>query len=383
MASLPIPTPDAQAHSAQLSQRIQHIIAERGGWIDFASFMQMALYTPHLGYYSGGQQKFGKGGDFVTAPELSPLFGLALANQVAQSLAHTGGDVLELGAGTGRLALNVLQGLGEQAQLPDHYYILDVSAHLRQVQKETLQAGLSSEVFARVQWLDAIPHQFTGVVLGNEVLDAIAVHLLVKHDGQWHERGVAFNGDFFWQDGPLSDASLVNDLPEDLPEGYVTEVCPAAKGLIATIASRFERGLMLMLDYGFGAREYYHPQRNQGTLMCHYQHYVHGDPFWQVGLQDITAHVNFTAIAETALAHGLHCAGYANQAQFLINCGITDLLKQIPNDLNDGRFLRSVSAVQKLLSPAEMGELFKAIALTKGLALPLRGFVQGDKRHTL
>jgi SAM-dependent MidA family methyltransferase len=383
MASLPIPSAQALAHSAQLQSLIQQHIQQQGGWIDFATLMHMALYTPSLGYYSGGAKKFGFGGDFVTAPEISPLFAQALANQVAQSLAHTGGDVLELGAGTGRLALNVLQGLGEQAQLPDHYYILDVSAHLRQVQQETLQAGLSSEVFARVQWLDAIPHQFTGVVLGNEVLDAIAVHLLVKHDGQWHERGVAFNGDFFWQDGPLSDASLVNDLPEDLPEGYVTEVCPAAKGLIATIASRFERGLMLMLDYGFGAREYYHPQRNQGTLMCHYQHYAHGDPFWQVGLQDITAHVNFTAIAETALAHGLHCAGYANQAQFLINSGITDLLKQIPNDLNDGRFLRSVSAVQKLLSPAEMGELFKAIALTKGLALPLRGFVQGDKRHTL
>jgi len=383
MASLPIPTPDAQAHSAQLSQRIQHTIAERGGWIDFASFMQMALYTPHLGYYSGGQQKFGRGGDFVTAPEMSPLFGQTLAQQIGQVLALSSGDVLELGAGRGKLALQVLQGLEATGCLPEHYFILDVSAHLRQVQQETLQAGLSPEVFARVQWLDAIPHQFNGVVLGNEVLDAIAVHLLVKQSGQWHERGVAFNGDFFWQDKPLSDASMVSDLPEDLPEGYVTEVCPAANGLIATIASSLESGLILMLDYGFGARAYYHPQRNQGTLMCHYQHYAHDDPFWQVGLQDITAHVNFTAIAETGLAHGLHCAGYANQAQFLMNCGITDLLTQIPNDLNDGRYLRAVSAVQKLLSPAEMGELFKVLALTKGVDASLMGFMQGDKRHTL
>lgn len=383
MASLPIPTPDALAHSAQLSQLIQHAIVEHDDWLDFAGFMQMALYTPYLGYYSGGQQKFGKGGDFVTAPELSALFGGVVARQVAQVLAVSGGDVLELGAGTGKLALQVLQGLEALAILPERYYILDVSAHLRQVQIETLKSGLSQEMFGRVVWLDAMPEKLTGVVLGNEVLDALAVHVVVKRDGAWLERGVAFDGGFDWQDRPLRDASLVMALPNDLPEGYVTEVCPAANGLIATLAKCLQEGLLLFVDYGFGAREYYHPQRNQGTLMCHYQHYAHGDPFWQVGLQDITAHVNFTAIAETALAHGLGCAGYVNQAQFLINGGITELLQKTPVNLEDTHYLSTVSAVQKLLSPAEMGELFKVIALSKGLELPLIGFVQGDKRHAL
>ncbi len=383
ISSLPTPSAEALAHSQQLLDLIQSHIVQAGGWLSFAAFMHTALYTPQLGYYSGGGKKFGVGGDFVTAPELSPLFGLTVANQVAEVLAQTGGDVLELGAGTGRLALKVLQGLQGQAQLPDHYYILDVSAHLRQVQQETLQADLPPEVFARVQWLDALPAQFTGVVLGNEVLDAIAVHLVVKKEGQWLERGVMFEGGLQWQDRPLENQTLVSHLPADLPEGYLTEVCPAANGLIASLANRLQQGMILMLDYGFGAREYYHPQRNQGTLMCHYQHYAHDNPLTLLGLQDITAHVNFTAIAETALENGLECLGYVNQAQFLINAGITDFLKQMPNDLTDGRYLRAASAVQKLVSPAEMGELFKVIALTKHLAPPLLGFVMGDKRHTL
>jgi SAM-dependent MidA family methyltransferase len=391
MASIPtgLPTPDADAQlrSQQLAQIIQQTIQKSQGWISFAEFMQMALYTPSLGYYSGGAQKFGDvlkgGGDFITAPELTPLFGLTVANQVAEVLAQTGGDVLELGAGTGKMALNVLQGLHVRQQLPNHYYILDVSAHLRHVQKETLQAGLPPEVLARVKWLDTLPEQLTGVVLGNEVLDAIAVHLVLRSNGKWLERGVSFEDGFQWQDRVLQNQSLVSQLPDDLPDGYLTEVCPAAHGLIASIANNLQQGMILMLDYGFGAREYYHLQRNQGTLMCHYQHHSQDNPLILLGLQDITAHVNFTTIAETALENGLECKGYVNQAQFLINAGITNLLKQIPNDLKDGRYLREVSALQKLVSPAEMGELFKVIALTKGISTPLIGFVQGDKRHML
>ncbi len=387
MASIPtrLPTPDADAQlrSQQLAQIIQQTIQKFNGWIPFATFMQQALYTPALGYYSGGGKKFGMGGDFVTAPEMTPLFGLTVANQVAEVLAQIGGDVLELGAGTGKLALSVLQGLHAQKKLPDHYYILDVSAHLRQVQKETLQSELPPEVFARVLWLDTLPEQFTGVVLGNEVLDAIAVHLVVKKNGEWLERGVIFENGFKWQDRPLENLNLVSHLPADLPEGYLTEVCPASNGLIASLANVLQSGMMLMLDYGFGAREYYHPQRNQGTLMCHFQQRSHDNPLILLGLQDITAHVNFTAIAETALENGLECMGYVNQAQFLINAGITELLEQMPNDIEDGRYLRAVSAVQKLVSPAEMGELFKVIALTKNIEPPLLGFAHGDKRHTL
>lgn len=391
MASIPtrLPTPDADAQlrSQQLAQIIQQSIQKSQGWISFSDFMQMALYTPSLGYYSGGAQKIGDalhgGGDFVTAPELTPLFGLTVANQVAEVLAQTGGDVLELGAGTGKLALSVLQGLEKHTQLPDHYYILEVSAHLRQVQQETLQENLPPELFARVKWLDTLPEQLTGFVLGNEVLDAIAVHLLVKSNGQWLERGVTFQDGMKWQDRVLQNQSLVSQLPNDLPDGFLTEVCPAANGLIASLACSLQKGMILMLDYGFGAREYYHPQRNQGTVMCHYQHHSHDNPLILLGLQDITAHVNFTAIAETALDNGLECLGYLNQAQFLINAGITEILQQIPNDLADGHYLRAVSAVQKLVSPAEMGELFKVIVLTKKIDFPLMGFLQGDKRHML
>jgi SAM-dependent MidA family methyltransferase len=391
MASLPkhLPTPDADAllRSQQLAQIIQQSIQKAGGWISFADFMHMALYTPGLGYYSGGAQKFGQAGDFVTAPEMTPLFGLSIANQVAEVLAQTGGDVLELGAGTGQLALSVLRGLADKNQLPAHYYILDVSAHLRQVQYETLQAGLSPATFARVKWLDDLPPKMTGLVLGNEVLDALPVHVLHKMPHGWRERGVAFDDDFVWQDAALSTSDLAKDLPNDLPLDYVTEVCPAAPALLNRLAAMLETGAILLIDYGFNAREYYHPQRNQGTLMCHYQHYAHSNPLIYVGLQDITAHVNFSQLVThldlPCSPVSMRVAGHCSQAQFLINCGITGFLQGMPNDLTDGRYMRAISAVQKLLSPAEMGDLFKVIAITKNCDAPLLGFVQGDKTHTL
>lgn len=373
----------AQQHCEKLLAHIQQRIQQQNGWISFAEYMQMALYTPHLGYYSGEANKFGRGGDFVTAPEISPLFAQALANQVAQVLDQVSGDVLELGAGTGRLAAGLLLRLDELGQLPQHYYILEVSANLRQRQQEYLQSILPADLFSRMQWLDTLPETLAGVVVGNEVLDAIPVHVLEWRAGQWWERGVGFDQQLVWQTRPLQDLSLVAHIDTRLlPEGYITEVCPAAQGLIASLANMLTRGLVLMPDYGFAASEYYHPQRMQGTLMCHYQHYAHDDPLIYPGLQDITAHVDFTAMAEAALAHGLDCAGYTNQAQFLINCGILQLLQQVPPE-ESARYLPMVAAVQKLLSPAEMGELFKVLALSKGLTLPLVGFLQGDKRHQL
>ncbi|MBF4989889.1 class I SAM-dependent methyltransferase [Methylophilus sp. QUAN] len=373
----------AQQHSDTLLAHIQQQVQQQGGWISFADYMQMALYTPHLGYYSGEANKFGRGGDFVTAPEISPLFSQALANQVAQVLQTTAGHVLELGAGTGKLAAGLLLRLAELEQIPQHYYILEVSANLRHRQQEYLQGILPVALYSRLQWLDTLPETLTGVVVGNEVLDAIPVHVVEWRAGQWLERGIGFDQQLVWQTQLLQDLSLVaaiDTLP--LPDGYVTEVCPAAQGLIASLATMLTRGLILMPDYGFAASEYYHPQRAQGTLMCHYQHYAHDDPLIYPGLQDITAHVDFTAMAETALANGLDCAGYTNQAQFLINCGILQLLQQVPPE-ESARYLPMVAAVQKLLSPAEMGELFKVLALSKGLALPLMGFLQGDKRHQL
>jgi SAM-dependent MidA family methyltransferase len=390
MPALPTPSAESKKYSQQLSDLVQQRIAQSGGWVNFSDFMHMALYTPNLGYYSGGSQKFGSildGGDFVTAPEITPLFSQALAKQVDQVVALTQGDILELGAGTGRLAADLLLALAGLRRLPNQYFIMEVSSHLRSVQRKTLQEKLPEALFKKLVWIDALPEGFVGLILGNEVLDAIPVHLLIKKNNALYERGVIFDGEFRWQDHALEDealSKLVN--ANQLPDEYLTEVCPAAIGLVHSLANTLAYGAILMLDYGFSEHEYYHPQRNQGTLMCHYQHYAHSDPLINIGLQDITAHVNFTAIAEAGLNQGLNLHGYCNQAQFLMSCGLLDLLaKESPENIE--AYLPMAAAVQKLMSPAEMGELFKVISFTKGIdedaGLTLIGFVSGDKSHTL
>ena len=383
MSSLPIPNAEAQAHSQQLAALIQKHIGQHQGWISFTDFMQMALYEPQLGYYSGGAKKFGHGGDFVTAPEISPLFAQTLANQAAQVLAATQGSILELGAGTGKLAADLLLALQDLNQLPGQYCIMEVSAHLRHIQRETMLAALPAGLMQRVVWLDTLPQNFTGMIIGNEVLDAIPVHLIHRTAQGLHERGVIFNDGFIWQDKRLSAGDLfeaANALA--LPQDYLTEICPAAFGLIASLAHVLEYGVIVMLDYGFPAREYYHPQRNLGTLMCHYQHYAHTEPLVYTGLQDITAHVDFTRIAHAGVNNGLMLAGFCSQAQFLMNCGILDLMSQVsPHDM--ANYAPLAAAAQKLLSPAEMGDLFKVIAFSKQFDAPLLGFTAGDKSHTL
>jgi SAM-dependent MidA family methyltransferase len=398
MQNLPIPSAEAQAQSAQLAALIQQKIAQAGGWISFAEFMQMALYTPDLGYYAGGARKFGQSGDFVTAPEISPLFAKTLARLASQIqgeldsqseakrgcpgvLACSDANILELGAGTGKLAADLLLELQELNALPKQYFILEVSAYLRQVQRETCLSKLPSVLFEKIVWLKTLPKKFNGLVLGNEVLDAIPVHILHKTESGWRERGVAFSDDFIWQDAELSVPNLTENLAVDLPIGYVTEVCQVASGLVRSLADCLETGAILLIDYGFSAREYYHPQRNQGTLMCHYQHYAHSNPLINIGLQDITAHVDFTSIAMLCKPTSMRLAGYVNQAQFLINCGILDILSQ--HSPNDAQYIKLAAAAQKYLSPAEMGELFKVIAFTKNLDVPLVGFKDGDKSHIL
>jgi SAM-dependent MidA family methyltransferase len=387
MASLPIPSPESRARSQQLANIIAQKIAENGGWIDFASFMRMALYMPAHGYYSGGAQKFGLQGDFVTAPEISPLFAQTVALQAEQVLAATQGNILELGAGTGKLAADLLIELDSLNALPAQYFILEVSDHLRQIQRETLLDKLSADLFKRVVWLQNLPSNFVGLVFANEVLDALPVHLLLKNGDTWQERGVAFDGDFTWQDAPLSEPDLAQHLPNDLADGYLTEVCPAATGLMNSLADCLQTGVILLIDYGFGAAEYYHPQRNLGTLMCHFQHYAHTNPLIHVGLQDITAHVNFTQIANSVLVDmpvepiSMRLAGYVSQAQFLINCGILSILQQHSPETAD--YMKQAAAAQKLLSPAEMGDLFKVIAISKNVDEMLIGFKTGDKSHTL
>ncbi|MDO9467814.1 MAG: SAM-dependent methyltransferase [Thiobacillus sp.] len=380
---LPVPSPDALAHSQRVTTHLQSLIDDAGGWIPFSCYMEAALYAPGLGYYAAGAMKFGAAGDFVTAPEMTPLFGRTLARAIAPVLAETGGEVLELGAGSGRLAADMLGELEQLGALPARYCILEVSADLRQRQQETLAREQPSLV-RRVQWLDALPAHFNGVILGNEVLDALPVEWVHWTDAGPRVRGVVREGDgFAWQDRSIADPELRTraEALDRVPD-YLSEINLAAEGLIAALASCLDRGLILMIDYGFSATEYYHPQRHMGTLRAHYRHHALDDPFYLPGLCDLTAHVDFSAVARAGMASGLTLAGFTSQAGFLLNSGLTELLMQTPAT-DAAAYLPQANAVQRLVSPAEMGELFKVIGLTKGGIAPLAGFARGDRQHTL
>ncbi|MFZ1712040.1 MAG: class I SAM-dependent methyltransferase [Nitrosomonas sp.] len=389
--NLPLPDPLARQHSDRLITLLREQINHAGGWLSFADYMQTVLYRPGMGYYSTNMAKFGESGDFVTAPEISSLFGQTLGRQAAQILAEIPhGSVLELGAGSGRLAVDMLLALEELGRLPLHYDILEVSATLRQRQQTTIKQSLP-HLAQRVRWLDTLPERFDGIMLANEVLDATPVHLTVWQNGNIFEQGVTWHDHaFFWQPRPLSNEvllSIAQRLPpaqhrEETGDRYLSEISLTSRRLVRSLAERLQQGVMLLIDYGFGEREYYHPQRCQGTLMCHYRHHAHDDPFYLPGLQDITAHVDFSAVAAIALAEGLQLQGYTTQAHFLINCGITDLLAGAPAD-QPGSYLPLANQVQRLVSPAEMGELFKVIAFGKSLDLPLLGFGRGDLQRLL
>ena len=383
MSSLPLPSPEAQAHSEQLCRLIHHDIALQGGWIPFSRFMELALYAPGLGYYSAGSCKLGTAGDFVTAPEISPLFGRSLAQQIIEIMAQSTPHILELGAGSGKLAVDVLSELERQNSLPERYDILEVSADLRARQQALLHEHLP-HLTNRVHWLNTLPDSISGVLIANEVLDALPVHLVRWTDARIIERGVASDGtQFVWQER-LPQIPALHHLAQQIsvPDDTLSEISLAARGLVSSLSARLRQGVLLFIDYGFGAREYYHPQRNCGTLMCHYRHHAHDDPFYLPGLQDITSHVDFTAVAEAAIDAELHLYGYTTHAHFLINCGIIDLLAETdPASVLD--YLPLSAQLQKLTSPAEMGDLFKVIALGKGMAMPLRGFVSGDKSRFL
>ena len=383
MSSLPMPSTEAQQHSQKLCEAIHHDIALQGGWIPFSRFMELALYAPGLGYYTAGASKFGEAGDFITAPELSALFGRTLAHQLVEIMALSSPHILELGAGSGKLALDILTELEQLNQLPDSYSILEVSADLRQRQQALLQKNLP-HLSSRLHWIDTLPAELSGAVIGNEVLDALPVHLVHWSNSRIMERGVASKGNAFnWEDR-LPESHTLGEIAQGIsvPDNYLSEISLTARGLIGSVSQRLNKGAMLFIDYGFGAGEYYHPQRSSGTLMCHYRHHAHDDPFFLVGLQDITAHVDFTAIAESAIDAGAHLLGYTTQAHFLINGGIGDLIKDVSLD-NLREYLPLSAQIQKLTSPAEMGELFKVIALGKGIDTPLRNFLTGDKSRML
>src|SRR5258706_3225254 len=332
---LPVPCVDALAHSTRVRDAIVRDIAAAGGWISFARYMELALYAPGLGYYRAGATKFGGSGDFVPAPEISSLFGRTLARQVAQLLDRRGGDILEVGAGSGRLAIDLLCELVRLDALPQRYAILEVSGDLRERQRALLSVKVP-ELLPRVCWIDTLPQSFTGVVVGNEVLDAMPVHLVCWRDGSSVERGVAIDhGAFVWAERPIACAELRDAAAAISPgDDYLSEVSLAAPAFVATTGRSIERGAAIFIDYGFGRTEYYHPQRNRGTLMCHFRHRAHDDPFHLPGLQDITSHVDFDAIAEAAVGAGMAVRDYGSQARFSGPARITELLAETgPTDV--------------------------------------------------
>lgn len=389
--SLPQPDAAARAHSEQLTACIRDAMDAAGGAITFAQFMHMALYEPGLGYYSAGLRKFGREGDYVTAPEISPLFSRCIARQCAQVIAAGAGDILEFGAGSGVMAADLLAELQARDCLPDTYYILEVSAELRQRQHHTLSHACP-HLLERVQWLDSLPGAgFSGIILANEVVDAMPVHrIYIDEHGEPGEYYVAWeNDEFSWQRGTLSSDRLrerVDDINAELDSplapGYTTEINLAAGAWLQSLNDILQRGLILIIDYGFPRREYYHPQRSSGTLMCHYRHHNHDAPLILAGLQDITAHVDFTALAESAYHAGLDISGYTNQANFLLSSGLPDMANAVNAD--DPRSqMEAAQQIKKLTLPQEMGELFKVIALGRDLDMPLFGFTLRDDRDRL
>lgn len=388
MIDFPAPDPAAQKLSAALSSVIREDIAGSDGSIAFARYMERCLYEPGLGYYSAGLRKFGSGGDFVTAPEVSPLFGQCIARSCSAVLASLGGgDILEFGAGSGRLALDLIAGLERLDALPRRYLILERSAELRQRQQETLREHLP-QLVDRVSWIDVLPGaDFRGVMLANEVLDAMAVERF-QWDGEiarlFH---VAFDGErFHWQltdtqdDATRRIAMLCADC--DLPAGYISEVNAGLPAWLQAVGERLQQGLLLLIDYGYPRHEYYHSQHGSGTLMCHYRQRAHDDPFLWPGLQDITAHVDFTAVAEAAVAAGLDVSGYTTQAGFLLDSGLDELLQSAgPGD--SVSYMKLAQQAKTLILPGEMGERFKCIALTRGLDIDIPGFRLQDYRNRL
>jgi SAM-dependent MidA family methyltransferase len=384
-SALPRLSADEAAQSARVLEALQAAIGTAGGWLPFDDYLRLALYAPGLGYYSAGSAKFGATGDFITAPELSPLFGACVARQCADVMAALGAGacVLELGAGSGALAAEVLPRLAAVDRLPERYLILEVSAELR-ARQHALLTRLPGPIAGRVYWLDALPAPFDGIILANEVADALPFKRF-RVDAGREEIGVAMDGAALALAARPADAALAAELERilagvPLPAGYVSEICPLLDGWIAALGAALRSGAVLLFDYGLSRPEYYHPERVRGTLRCHFRQRAHDDALWSPGLTDVTAWVDFTRAAEAAVDAGLTVAGYCTQAAFLLGTGIESLLAA---DSAVER-ARLASQARQLLLPGEMGEAFKALALTRGLGdLPLAGFGLQDLRRQL
>ncbi|MCS4505275.1 SAM-dependent methyltransferase [Arhodomonas aquaeolei] len=389
--ALPLPDTDAAAHSGRLVERIVAAIDAAGGTVGFDRFMEMALYEPGLGYYSAGQPRFGAGGDYTTAPLTTPLFSRTLARQCAEVLARMdGGDILEFGAGTGRMAADILLELDALGEAPRRYLILEVSAALRQEQARTLADALPDGLYERVDWLERLPEApLDGVILANEVLDALPVRRFqVSEDGLHslavgHDRGhLAYRLSEPDTATRKAVAAIEADLDTPLPRGYSSEYCPALDGWIGALADSLRHGVALLVDYGYPRREYYHPERAMGTLLCHYRHRAHDDALWYPGLQDITASVDFTAAARAACAAGLDVLGFTTQAHFLLGAGLPGLIEA---EMAAGTEAGVIAAQQAkpLVMPAGMGERFKVLYLGRGMNEPLTGLSVADQTGRL
>lgn len=390
---LPAPDADARAHGERVSARIRDEIDRAGGRIPFARYMELALYAPGLGYYSAGSVKLGEAGDFVTAPEISPLFAFCLARQCRPVLASMdGGEILEFGAGSGALACGLLEELERLGALPARYAIVELSADLRVRQRERLRECVP-HLLDRVVWLEGLPETpLRGMILANEVLDAMPVHRVVRGPDGWRELYVrrAETGGFAYAPGPLSEprlqerlAAILAELGEEsFPEGHVLEINLASERWVAAVGAAFARGVILLADYGGPRREYYHPERRAGTLRCFYRHRAHGDALILPGLQDITADVEFTALAEAAVGVGLEVAGYTTQAYFLLGGGLMEWEQRLAQAPAPER-VRLAQQIRRLTLPGEMGERFKILALSREFDAPLPGLSFRDERGRL
>ena len=386
--SLPVPDDIAQQYSEELIALIKSEIDKGDGTIPFQRYMELVLYAPGLGYYAAGSAKLGEQGDFVTAPEISSLFSQALANAI-MPVVDQDQIILEVGAGRGRMAADILIYLSQKNKLPKEYWILELSADLRERQKQTIQ-DMSPELIDRVKWLDELPEHFSGVVLANELLDAMPVQLFQKTENDINEVNITWREDkFLFQLKSSFDERLVTRVKEiesglgsEFNSGYVSEINFAAEDWIKSIAERLQQGVIVLIDYGFPRHEYYHEQRNQGTLMCHYRHRTHPDVFVYPGLQDITAHVDFTAMADAALEANMKVIGYTNQANFLIGAGLMQLAA-LNEDADVQKQMEIATQIKKLTLPHEMGELFKVIGFSKNCNVILPAFAFKDLREHL
>lgn len=381
--TLPLPSPAAQQSSANLQTLLAEEIKKHRNWIPFSRFMELVLYAPQYGYYTGGSHKIGNDGDFITAPTLTPLFARTLARQLQELLPQTAGNIYEFGAGTGQLAADLLNNLSDGI---NRYYIIEVSPELAARQKDLIQT-LAPQAAQKIVHLSALPETFDGIIIGNEVLDAMPVEIIRKDEGGSFEHvGVCLDNDrFTYLARPLHDlqlSALASLYFPKITSPYTSELHPQQYAFIRTLASRLEHGCMIFIDYGFDAAQYYHPQRNQGTLIGHYRHHVIHNPFDFIGLADLTAHVNFTDIAQAGTDAGLDLIGYLPQSHFLLNLGITELLAQT-GKTDSAAYIREAAAVQKLIDQHEMGELFKVIAFGKNINIDWTGFCFGDICHKL